>query len=346
MRIAVVCPYDLGAFGGVQGQVIALVGWLREAGHEAWAVSPGSGGPPGTRHVGRVISVPANRSRAPITFHPKAWARVREAVQGAEVVHVHEPLVPVAGPAAALGAGAPRVGTFHADPGAVISRLYRGGAPLLRRVLRRLSVATAVSPVAAGAVGRLVEVRVVPNGLDTARYRPAGDKVPGRVVFIGRDDPRKGLDVLLQAWPLVRSAVPTAELRVVGAFRQSGPEGVMFLGRVDEEAKLRELAEAEVLCAPNLGGESFGLIVAEGMAAGCAVVASDLPAFRHVAGACARLTPVGDADAVARGLQAVLSDPAESSRRAGAGLREVARFDRAAVLEGYLTAYRDALSAR
>lgn len=345
MRVAVVCPYDLGAFGGVQGQVIALVGWLREAGHEAWAVSPGTGGPPGTRHVGPVVSVPANRSRAPITFRPGAWKRVRAALEGAEVIHVHEPLVPVAGPAAILGAAAPRVGTFHADPGAVVSRLYRGAAPLLRRVIRRLAVATAVSPVAAAAVSRFAQARVIPNGLDTALYRPDDGKVPGRVVFVGRDEPRKGLDLLLQAWPLVRTAAPAAALRVVGAARPSGPEGVTFLGRVDEEAKRRELAEAEALCAPNLGGESFGLIVAEGMAAGCAVVASDLPAFRQVAGACAWLTPVGDAAALAEALVAAVSDRAEAGRRVQAGLREVERFDRAAVLEAYLAAYRDALAA-
>jgi phosphatidylinositol alpha-mannosyltransferase len=346
VKIAIVCPYDLGAVGGVQGQVISLVAWLTQAGHEAWAVSPGSGGPPGTRHVGPVLSVPINRSRAPITFHPAAMARVREAVAGAEVVHVHEPLVPLTGPAAVLARGAPRVGTFHADPGAVISRLYRGAAPLLRRLLGRLAVATAVSPVAAGAVRPFLDARVVPNGLDTARYLPAGGKVRGRVVFLGRDDPRKGLDLLLAAWPLVRAAVPAARLHVVGASRPSGPEGVVFLGRVGEEAKLRELAEAEVLCAPNLGGESFGLIVAEGMAAGCTVVASDLPAFRYVAGACARLTPVGDPTALTETLAAVLSDPAEARRLARHGLREVARFDRAAVLEGYLSAYRDALASR
>jgi len=344
MKVAVVCPYDLAVFGGVQGQVTSLVTWLREAGHEAWAVSPGSGGPLGTRHVGPVVSVPINRSRALITLHPGAVARVREAVAGAEVVHVHEPLVPLTGPAAVLAGGAPRVGTFHADPGAVVSRLYRGAAPLLRRLLGRLAVATAVSPVAAGAVRPFIATRVVPNGLDTGCYPPAGGKVGGRVVFVGRDDPRKGLDLLLQAWPLVRTAVPAAGLHVVGAFRPSGPEGVAFLGRVDEEAKLRELAEAEVLCAPNLGGESFGLIVAEGMAAGCAVVASDLPAFRHVAGACARLTPAGDAAALAEALVVVLSDSGETDRLARAGLREVTRFDRAAVLEGYLSAYRDALA--
>jgi len=344
VKIAIVCPYDLGAIGGVQGQVISLIAWLTEAGHEAWAVAPGTGGPPGTRHVGPVLSVPINRSRAPITLHPAAMARVREAVAGAEVVHVHEPLVPLIGPAAVLARGAPRVGTFHADPGAVVSRLYRGAAPLLRRMLGRLAVATVVSPVAAAAVRPFLDARVVPNGLEVARYLPTVGKVRGRVVFLGRDDPRKGLDVLLGAWPLVRAAVPEAGLHVLGASRPSGPEGVSFLGRVSEDAKLRELGEAEVLCAPNLGGESFGLVVAEGMAAGCAVVASDLPAFRYVAGACARLTPVGEVAALAAALAGVLSDHAEAARLSREGLREVARFDRAAVLEGYLSAYRDALA--
>lgn len=344
MRVAIVCPYDLGAVGGVQGQVVSLVAWLRAAGHEAWAVSPGSGGPSGTRHVGPVLSVPINRSRAPVTLHPGAVRRVREAVAGAEVVHVHEPLVPLTGVAALLARGVPRVGTFHADPGAGVSRLYRVGAPALRRLLRRLAVATAVSPVAAAAVQPFIDVRVVPNGLETAHYPGGQEKVPGRVLFLGRDDPRKGLDVLLQAWPLVRTAVDGAELRVVGAHRPSGPEGVTFLGRVEEEAKLAELGEAQVLCAPNLGGESFGLVVAEGLASGCAVVASDLPAFRHVAGDAARLTPPGEVTRLAEALVGVLSHRPEAERLAEAGRRRVARFDRAAVLEGYLSAYRDALA--
>ena len=342
MKVALVCPYDLAAAGGVQGQVVSLVGWLQEAGHEAWAVAPGSGGPPGTRHVGPVVTVPANRSRAPITLHPGAVARVRAAVAGADVVHLHEPLVPLVGPAALRAGGAPLVGTFHADPGAVVRRFYRGAAPLLRRLVRRLAVATAVSPVAAEGVRAFATVRLVPNGLDTARYRVAAARASRRVVFLGRDDPRKGLDALLQAWPVVAAAVPGAELRVLGAKRPSGPEGVVFLGRVDEADKLRELGEAAVLCAPNLGGESFGLVVAEGLAAGCAVVASDLPAFRHVAGEAARLVPPGDAAELSRALIEVLSDEGEVARLAGMGRHQASRFDRVAVLEGYLAAYRDA----
>lgn len=343
MRVAVVCPYDLRAIGGVQGQVLSLVSWLEEAGHEAWVVCPGGGGPEGTRHVGPTVSVPINRSRAPITFHPRAVAAVREAVAGADVVHIHEPLVPLAAAAAVLVARAPRVGTFHADPGPVVSRLYRGAAPLLRRLLRRLAVATAVSPVAAGAVAPFIATRVVPNGLDTARY-PTGPKVAGRVLFLGRDDPRKGLHDLLLAWPLVRAVVPGAELHVVGTVREAGPEGVSFLGRKAEEGKLRELAEAQVLCAPNLGGESFGLIVAEAMAAGCAVVASDLPAFRYVAGGAARLVRPGHPPGLAEALVEVLTRPGVVEEMGTAARREVARFDRTATLDGYLAAYREALA--
>jgi len=342
VKVALVCPYDLAVPGGVQGQVISLVQWLREAGHEAWAVAPGGGGPAGTRYLGPVVTVPTNRSRAPITLHPGAVRRLREAVAGAEVVHVHEPLVPLASTAALLGEGAPRVGTFHADPGAMVRRLYRGAAPLWRRLVRRLAVATAVSPVAAEGVGAFARVRVIPNGLDVSRYRVAAERVRRRVLFLGRDDLRKGLDILLQAWPVVAAAVPGAELRVLGASRPSGPEGVVFLGRVDEAAKLRELGEAAILCAPNLGGESFGLVVAEGLAAGCAVVASDLPAFRQVAGEAARLVPPGDADALGGALTQVLADEGEAARLAGMGRRAAVRFDRATVLEAYLAAYREA----
>jgi phosphatidylinositol alpha-mannosyltransferase len=245
--------------------------------------------------------------------------------------------------AAAIFAGeAPRVGTFHADPGRMVRRFYRGAAPLLRRLVRRLAVATAVSPVAAEGVRAFTQVRIVPNGLDVARYRTGAERVPRRVVFLGRDDPRKGLDTLLQAWPLVASAVPGAELRVLGATRRSGPAGVEFLGRVEEAAKVAELGAAAVLCAPNLGGESFGLIVAEGLAAGCAVVASDLAAFRHVAGDAARLVPPGDAAALSRALTEILWDEGEIARLSGVGRRAAACFDRAAVLEGYLAAYRAA----
>ena len=210
---------------------------------------------------------------------------------------------------------------------------------MLRRLVSRLRVTTAVSSVAQHAVAGFTDARIVPNALDIGAYRPVGDKAPGRVVFVGRDEPRKGLDDLLQAWPMVRSRCPDAELHVVGTERPAGPDRVVFLGRISEEEKRRELAEAEVLCAPNLGGESFGIILVEGMAAGCALVASDLEAFRAVAGDVARLVPGGDAAGLGREIAAALADPAEGGASA---LAAAARFGHDAVFPRYLEAYHEA----
>lgn len=339
MKVAVVSPYAFEAPGGVQDQVATLVGWLRDEGHDAWAVAPGEGGPEGTRSVGSYRLIPANRSRAPIALSPFVGGEVERALEGAEVTHVHEPFMPMVSVAALRRAPGAVVGTFHADPGAAVRRLYRAGAVALRRLAAHIDVATTVSEVAASAVEDLVEVRIVPNGIDLERLAPTGEREPGRVLFIGRDEERKGLDVLLQAWPMVRAAAPDARLRVVGTSRESGPVGVEFLGRVDEVAKHAELSAAAVLAAPNLGGESFGIVVLEGLAAGCAVVASDLEAFRAVAGDAARYAAVGHpyelADAI---VTALASGPT------GGEAQAARRFGREAVLAGYLEAYRDAIA--
>jgi phosphatidylinositol alpha-mannosyltransferase len=343
--VAVVSPYDLGAKGGVQDQVIALVEGLAADGHEAWAVAPGTGGPAGTRHVGGVVSVPANRSRAPISVDPMAMRRVRAAIAGADVVHVHEPLMPAVSLGALVGAHAPLVATFHADPGPVVRRTYRASRAVLRSLLRRADVVTAVSPVAAAAVAPFAEARIVPNGVDVTGF-PQADPIAGRVAFLGRDERRKGLTTLLQAWPLVHARLPYAELRVMGAERPSGPEGVVFLGRVEEEAKRTGLASSAVYCAPNLGGESFGIVLVEAMAAGCAVVASDLPAFRHVGGDAVDFVAPGDPGALAGAILALLADEPRRRSLAAAGRARAGRFALAAVRQAYLEAYRDAAASR
>lgn len=343
MRVAVVSPYDLAAPGGVQEQVGGLVEHLRRAGHDAWAVAPGSGGPEGTRHVGRPVAVPANRSRAPIALCPGTGRRVREAVGGADVVHVHEPLMPMVSLAATARCPVPAVGTFHADPGPVVRRVYRGAAPVLRRLVGRLAVVTAVSETARAAIAGLAGARIVPNGVDVAAYRAAGTgRVPGRVLFVGRDERRKGLDVLLEAWPEVRAAHPGAVLRVVGCRREEAPAGVEFLGRVPEARKREELAAASVFAAPNLGGESFGIVLVEAMAAGAPVVASDLPAFRAVAGDAGVLVAPGDAAALGGAVAALLGDAAGSGEASAAGVRTAQRYDWPGVVGAYLQAYREA----
>jgi phosphatidylinositol alpha-mannosyltransferase len=340
VKVALVSPYDLGRFGGVQDQALNLAAWLNDAGHEAWVVGPGEG-PADTVSVGPATQIPVNLSTAPISINPAVGTRLRDAVAGADVVHVHEPLVPTVALAAAALPNVALVGTFHADPSPAVRRLYRLAAPVLRRLLRRLDVVTAVSPVAAGAIDRLVAPRLVPNGVDVASHRP-DDGNPLQVAFVGRDDPRKGLDVLLTAWPMVRAAVPDAELAVAAGDRCEDLEGVRFIGAPSHEAKRRLLTTSGVFCAPNLGGESFGIVLVEGMASGCAVVASALPGFTHVLGDAGMLVKPGDAEGLARSLIHVLENDAHRAGLQRRGLERAWRYDRAAVLAGYLAAYRDA----
>lgn len=339
MKIAIVCPYSMQHWGGVQHQAANLVTWLRDAGHEAWLVAPDAGPP--AHDVGATNVVRINRSRAPLALRPSAIRRTRRAVADADVVHIHEPFMPAVSLAALLGESPPRVGTFHADTGALVAGLYRAAGTLLRSWAQRLSVATAVSPVAQRSVASITATEIIPNGIDVAGYERAVERQANRVVFLGRDDPRKGLDVLLRAWERVPAGF---ELLVIGAARDEAPSGVRFLGRVAEDEKLDMLASAAVLCAPNTGEESFGLIVAEGMAAGCAVVASGIPAFAAVLGDAGLLVPPRDPAALAETITALLRSPEQAAALGKAARNEVRRFDRSSVVAAYLDAYRRAAS--
>ncbi len=341
MKVAIVCPYDLGRFGGVQDQALSLAHWLRDAGHEAYVVGPGEG-PAGTVSVGRSMPVPANGSVAPVSLRPRQLKRLVAATEAADVVHIHEPLMPTVSLAATKLPDVSKVGTFHADPSRSLRRLYRSAGPLARRIVARLDVVTAVSPVAASVVDRLAPVRLVPNGIDVGAYEPSPG-VAKRVAFLGRDDPRKGLDVLLAAWPQVFAAIPTAELVVAAGERSEEMAGVRFV-TVPEGEKRAYLQDASIYCAPNLGGESFGIVLVEGMAAGCAIVASALPAFAHVLGGAGVLTKPGDVDGLAGALIRVLGDDGLCHDLQERAIDRVARFDRAAVLDGYLAAYRAAMT--
>lgn len=341
MRIGVVCPYDLDAPGGVQQQCIELSDRLAEGGDDVVLIAAGRVGASADRvGVGGTIKIRANRSTVPLTAAPGAWRRVREALSTVDVAHVHEPLMPLVG-WAALAAGVPTVATFHADPPAWVSGAY-AYAPLLDRVFRR-AVISAVSPVAARAIpDRWGEVTVVPNAIAVDSYDRPVERNGRRAVFLGRDDPRKGLDILLGIWPRVQEAVADAELVVMGASRPDSGEGVTFLGTVTGEEKADTLAASGVYVAPNTGGESFGIVVVEAMAAGCAVVASALPAFEAVLAGTGRLVPVGDPDALASALIELLTRPDEA-RALGTESREaVRRFDWPPVLDAYRDLYRRA----
>lgn len=341
MRIGLVCPYDIGAPGGVQQLVLELAEELRVTGHEVVVV--GAGASPegeGSVTVGRTRRVRANDSVAPITLTPSIRGTMRAALDAVDVVHVHEPLVPLIG-WIGLGMDKPTVATFHADPPAWVRSVYRflPVGPRLRR-----AVVTAVSPTAAAALpDAWGSVRIVPNAIDVGSFVLDIVRKPLRVAFLGRDEPRKGLDVLLAAWPDIRSAIPDAELVVMGARREDDLDGVSFLGRVAGSEKREVLASSRVYVAPNRRGESFGIVVAEGLAAGSAVVASDLPAFRDVAGDAAHYVTPGSSDELASAVIHLLREPHAAAVLGERGRKRAQHYDWAVVGAEYVRTYETAL---
>lgn len=335
------CPYDLARFGGVQGQVLSLAGWLRDAGHEALVVGPGAHGE-GSVSVGGVTVITANGSSTPISLDPRAVRRVLAAVATADVVHIHEPMMPLVSLVATVRVAAPSVGTFHADAGRLVRFGYRRGFGFGAGSVGKLDVITAVSPIAASPLKEVVQHRIIPNGLDVDVFT-GFEKVLGRIAFVGRDDPRKARDVFIAAATRIAVDHPQASFVAAGSDEVATVGPVRFVGRPSDEEKIRMLGAADIFVAPHRGGESFGMVVVEAMAAGCAVVASALPAFAHVLGDAGLLVPPGDSEAVVRAVSWLLDEPERMRELQKAAQERVRMFDRSVVLDGYLGAYSDAL---
>lgn len=333
MRVAVVCPYDLRARGGVQVQCEEMVVRQRERGIDAYLVGPGVSSVDSFVSLGKAtVAVPTNGSVAPISVNPAALRTMLRVFESFDVLHVHEPCVPLVGWAAML-ARVPKVTTFHA---AVSSPILRTVAGLCAWIaLRRSSRATAVSESAKSTQSR-TSIETIPNGVDTSSFRPT-PKQHGSVVFIGRDEPRKGLDVLLEAWTYVQAHVADARLDVIGTARDESSSGVIFHGRVTEQAKQQLLGQAWVMCAPNLGAESFGTILLEGLASGCTVVASDLPAFQEVGGDAIRYVKRDRPDHLGPAIVAALSEPPSVN----VSIARASRFGWESILSRYERIYSE-----
>jgi len=367
VRIAIVSPYDLEVPGGVQAHVRLLAAALRQAGIQVVVVGAGT---PGVDRDDREVTVGASRgvafngAVAPIAIGPDAAVRTRRVLAdlAPDVVHVHEPLVPTVGLAAATAGGAPRVLTFHAWSDR--DRAYRAVRPLARRVVDRAAAWVAVSPAAAayhaGALG-VGEGRfeVVPNGVDVAPFAAAADAAPPRpagapprLVFVGRLEPRKGAVVLARAFLRLRTRHPDAHLTIVGdgpqrreveAVLADVPAAAVDLpGRVTGPALAAALAGADVAVAPALGGESFGIVLLEAMAARTAVVASDIPGYRSVVTHQRNglLVPPGDPVALADALHATVTDTAGRDSRVAAGVMTAQAHDWPVVAAGLERLYR------
>ena len=323
MKIAQVSPYDIRSPGGVQAQVRGLAAALSDRGHAVDVIGPGAAG---WEWLGPIVGIPSNGAVARVAIDPRVARRMSGHLRSYDVVHVHEPVMPMVG-LAATRVDRPVVGTLHADPSRMARRLLALGYG--RRALDRCGALVAVSPTAASAIPSR-EVTIIPNGVEDELFQPT-DKDPHLVVFVGRDEPRKGLDVLLDAWPAVNGE---AELAVISD-RVEGPAGVRWLGQVADDERRQWMRRATVVVAPNVRGESFGMVVAEGLAAGAAVVASDLPAFRWVAGDGADYVAPNDSAALAQALADRLVRPVGSIQQR----RRADRFRWAGIAAGYEDLY-------
>jgi len=361
VRVGIVCPYSWDVPGGVQYHVRDLSEVLRSRGHEVSVLAPADDDtplPPYVVPAGRAVPVPYNGSVARVNFGPLSATRVRRWLREGhfDVLHIHEPATPSLSLLACWAATGPIVATFHTSN--LRSRAMIAASPFLEPALEKIGARVAVSEDARRTVVEHVggDAVLIPNGVFVDRFaaaepNPAWRGDEGTVGFIGRlDEARKGLPTLLAAMEKVVAERPGVRLLVAG--RGDAEEAVedlpaevrarvTFLGTVSEADKARLLRTVDVYVAPNLGGESFGVILVEAMSAGAPVLASDLDAFGRVLddGRVGVLFPAGDVAALSRSLLRLLGDDElRAGLRAGAEAW-VRRFDWATVADELLAVY-------
>ncbi len=370
MKIAMVTPYDLASSGGVNSYARTLTAWLRGEGHSVDLIGPAAAGATVEDGIviGRSRRVWAGATRVPITLSPRAGRRIGAAFQRAQydLIHIHEPFMPLGSLQALRRSDAATLGTFHGSER--VGRLgYRVAAPLLRRWGRRLDACTAVSATALRAARPFADAaEVIPCPVDRARFAaplPPPPAMPGGrpyVLFVGRADKRKGLRTLLRAFELLRREQPDAHLIVAGPMDRAmralssrthgGPlaGAVSFVGQVEPSALPSYYQHASVFCSPANGGESFGIVLAEGMAAGTPIVATQIDGYTDVVEAEreAVLVPPNDAGALANGLTRVLGDGPLADRLRRAGREHARAFDVATVGRRHLDLYHRTVQGR
>lgn len=374
MKVGIVTPYSWSHPGGVNEHIKGLYRQLVSYGHTVRIIAPYSGSsvPEAGLQidlqdlllVGKTLPVRANASTAHIAFGPGIARRLGKFLVSEEfdVLHLHEPLVPSVSMIALLKSRCANVATFHAarEGGSMGYQLAR---PLLSRILNRVDERLVVSASARALVERYFPgaYEIVPNGVDTSIYTPQVAERPELsggdiVLFVGRFEPRKGLPVLLQAWPRVRAQHPGARLAVVGSgsgqdpFASLGEEdlaSVLRCGRVSEEEMPSYYRSASLLVSPATGSESFGIILVEAMATGTPVVASDIPGYRDVLGDAGAgvLVPPGDSEALAEEITRLLAEPEKRKAMREAAIARAAIFSWDRVARQVEEVYRTAIEA-
>ncbi|GAA4598227.1 glycosyltransferase family 4 protein [Planotetraspora phitsanulokensis] len=361
MKIGIVCPYTWDVPGGVQAHIRDLAEALIADGHDVSVITPAADDAPLPSYVtsaGRAVPVPYNGSVARLAFGFLSANRVRKWIRegGFDVLHVHEPAVPSLGVLACWVARGPMVATFHASYER--SRAMSVAAPMLQSALEKINARIAVSDAARRTLVEHLggDAVLIPNGVTVSRYAEAtplpGWGPDGQVIgFLGRmDEPRKGLPVLLEAFSLLAPERPGLRLLIAGPgdhddvldrVPRQYRDRVGLLGMVSEADKVRAYHSVDIFCAPNLGGESFGIVLTEAMSAGAPILASDIPAFRRVLGGgqAGALFTTGDASALAEEAARLLDDPGRRAKLSDEARHAVRKYDWSTVARDVLRVY-------
>ena len=359
MRIGLVAPYPWDVPGGVVAHVRDLAETLIALGHDVSVIAPVDDEdaplPAYVVRAGRTVPVPFNGSVSRLIFGPVSATRVRRWIHdgGFDVLHLHSPETLSLPLLALFNARGPMVATFHAaNPR---SRLMAMLQSPLQVQLEKLNGRIAVSPAARKTIVDHLggDAVLIPNGVHVERFA-AAEPLPGwpppggSLGFVGRvDEPRKGLAVLLDALALLSRSHPQVQLLVAGPGDvRDLPGNVTMLGQVTDAVKAQVFRSVDVFVAPNTGGESFGIILLEAMAAGTSIVASDLDAFRRVLGdgQAGALASVDDSESFAYACAALLDEPARRRRLVDAGRRAVRRYDWSVVAAEIVHVYDTAIA--
>jgi phosphatidylinositol alpha-mannosyltransferase len=365
MRIGLVSPYPWDVPGGVVAHIADLAEALIGRGHHVQVITPVDDDdvplPGYVTRAGRSVPVPYNGSVSRLLIGPVSQMRLRRWLHDGEfdVLHVHSPETFSLSLLALGNARGPIVATFHAaaPKSRILSLLQTPLQVYLERLAGRIAVSAAARKTIVDHLGG--DAFVVPNGVHVGRYagaaplagwhRSDGRSEGGTIGFVGRvDEPRKGLRVLFEALPALRAEFPDLRVLVAGPGEvESVPRGVTMLGRVSDADKARVYASVDVFVAPNVGGESFGIILLEAMAAGAPIVASRLEAFSQVleAGRLGELTTVGDPTSLAAGCATLLRSAERRSQLRDAARAVVTRYDWSVVAGEILRVYETAIAA-
>lgn len=363
LRIGLVCPYGWDTPGGVQIHVRDLAEYLIAKGHFVSILAPVEDEenlPEYVISAGKPIAIPYNGAVARLLFGPIAFARVRHWISSGnfDLLHLHDPAIPSVSLLACWAAAGPMVGTFHAA--AKRQKAIFAIGPILEPVIEKLMARIAVSEAARATLSEHLETDavVIPNGIYADRYRD-GEKLAkwsgNTIGFIGRyEEPRKGLSILMEALPIIARFVPDVRVLIAGpgdseeAAKSIDPQlrdRFEFLGRISEKEKADFLSSVALYIAPNTGGESFGIILAEALAGGAAVLASDIPAFDSLLGhgEFGALFQSENAQDLAKVAIDLLRDEVKRTELSQRGKEYAQRFDWDVVAEEILSIYEMSL---